>query len=204
VTNSSTLSDTTAAPAAPSAVETNEDSVSDDTLVLAYLRGNAAAFDTLYERYKGPIYRFLQRQLDESRAHDAFQDTWTKLISTLPNYKRSGKFGAYLFRIAHNVLMDEYRKNKHFVAADDPETESIDQAADVERQVDEQLFRRKLYDEIARLPINQRTVWLIKQESQFSLKEIANLTGSSVEGVKSRLRYANEKLKKGMRRYVRS
>ena len=85
------------------------------------------------------------------------------------------------------------------------ETEDIEaEGSDVAEQVSRAELRTLLYEQIAALPVNQRTVWLIKQETQLNHSEIAELTGTSLEGVKSRLRYANEKLKAGMQRYVRT
>jgi RNA polymerase sigma-70 factor, ECF subfamily len=181
---------------------------SDDKLVESYLLGQAGAFDALYARYKGPIYRFFLRQLPTAQANDAFQETWTKLISNLSGYQPRGLFSAYIFRLAHNVVFDHHRRvmrdGGHTKAI--PDSEVMLQAPAPDAPVDEQVSQSQLQQlldaEIRKLPINQRTVWLIKQETNLSLADIATLTGSSVEGVKSRLRYATDKLKAGLKRYV--
>lgn len=176
----------------------------DDALVAAFRAGDPEAFEELYERYRGPVYRFLLRQLPEATAQDLFQETWMKLLRALQtsSYKPQNVFEAYVFRIAHNLLMDFFRR----------ETRSpVQQAVDAEHpsetledELGEEQLRERLYEEVAKLPVEQRSVWLIKQESALDLQAIANITATSVEGVKSRLRYANEKLKAGMQKHVRS
>jgi RNA polymerase sigma factor (sigma-70 family) len=181
--------------------------VSDDDLLLRYQRGDAASFEQLYARHKGPVYRFFLRQLPPAQANDGFQETWTKLISNLDKFEARGVFQAYLFKLAHNVLMDHHRKSMRPInqTTNAVETEDIEaEGSDVAEQVSRAELRTLLYEQIAALPVNQRTVWLIKQETQLNHSEIAELTGTSLEGVKSRLRYANEKLKAGMQRYVRT
>jgi RNA polymerase sigma factor (sigma-70 family) len=80
----------------------------------------------------------------------------------------------------------------------------IDSSADTTATAEQTQLAERLFGEIRKLPIAQRSVWILKQESGLGLKEIADLTNSTVEGVKSRLRYANEKLRTGMQKYVRS
>ena len=176
----------------------------DDALMLRYRQGDMAAFERLYERHKGPIYRFFLRQLSPAQANDGFQETWTKLISSVDRFEPRGAFQAYLFKLAHNVLMDHHRSDMRTVVQGGQVDDVVEEGSDVTEQVSELELRALLHAEITNLPINQRTVWLIKQETQMNLSEIAELTGATVEGVKSRLRYANEKLKAGMRRYVRT
>jgi len=177
---------------------------SDDALVLRYRQGDSGAFELLYERHKGPIYRFFLRQLAPAQANDGFQETWTKLISNVDKFEPRGAFQAYLFKLAHNVLMDYHRLAMRSGISDNAPSDIVEEESDVAGKVSDMQLRTLLHAEIARLPLNQRTVWLIKQETQMNLSEIAELTGATLEGVKSRLRYANEKLKAGMQRYVRA
>ena len=189
-------------------VENAVDDLSDDLLVLNYQRGDSASFEKLYNRHKGAIYRFFLRQLPPAQANDGFQETWTKLITNIDKFEPRGAFQAYLFKLAHNVLMDHHRQSMRASARRaEGEIEPDDivaEGSDVTEQVSAAELRQLLHAEIALLPINQRTVWLIKQETRLNHTEIAELTGTSLEGVKSRLRYANEKLKAGMQRYVRT
>ncbi len=178
------------------------ESVSDDQLMARYVAGDMSAFETLYARHKGALYRFFLRQLPQAQAQDSYQETWSKLIASAGKYQAKGLFQAYLFKLAHNVLTDQHRKNmRHQSVEVDPDT-LLDPTPGLTEQISRDEIRQSLHNEIAKLPVNQRTVWLIKQETPLSLADIATLTNTTLEGVKSRLRYANEKLKAGMQRYV--
>ena len=191
----------------------------DDELVRHYVAGDDSAFDALYNRHRGPLYRYFKRQTEASVAHDLYQETWMKFIKAAARYQANGKFQAYLFQIAHNVLMDYFRKQKGAHLTDSLPNESVadpgqmgseanqrveveDHNSDLLKNVSREELRECLHEEVARLPVHQRTTWLIKQESQLSMDEIAKLTQTTLETVRSRLRYANEKLKQGMQRYV--
>jgi len=182
---------------------TEPDTQSDEALMSAYADGDASAFDVLYERHKGPLYRYFTRQLSESEANDCFQILWEKLIGNRDRYRPDSAFKSYLFTIAHNVLMDHFRKLGRIGPESDTEPDDLSHdgtgpAADHERGE----LIGKLHGLIRSLPNNQREAWLLRQETTFSTADIARVTGTSEEGVKSRLRYAREKLKQGMARYV--
>ena len=177
---------------------------SDDALVADFRGGDQGGFAALYDRYRGPIYRFLLRQLPEAAAQDLFQETWMKILRALQTstYQAQGVFEAYLFRTAHNLLMDHFRREARRPVQSGLEVEQLSQ--DLEDELSQEQLRERLYEEVAKLPVEQRSVWLIKQESALDMQAIADITSTSLEGVKSRLRYANEKLKAGMQRHVRS
>ena len=176
--------------------------VPDEALIAAYLHGDQSAFEALYQRYRGPLYRYLVRQLPKALAEEAFQDTWLKIIKALPNYTDQGKLQAFLFRICHNVLMDVHRASMRQLEETDAQAEVEDDSADVVAKLSGLQLQQQLYQQLARLPLAQRSAWILKHETQLSLNEIADLTESTVEGVKSRLRYATDKLKQRMQKYV--
>ncbi len=182
--------------------------LTDDELYARYCRGDDDAFSRLYERYRGRVYRYFLRQVTPNLAQDLYQETWMKLIKAVASYEPRGTFAAYLFKLAHNVLMDHYRREtrQNTIIVEEGVTAEalVTEDADPDRQLDRAEMARRLQREISRLPVDQRTTWLIRQESGLDLKTIAAITGTSVEGVKSRLRYANAKLKAGMQRHVRS
>ncbi len=182
-----------------------EEKASDDVLLAHYVAGDQSAFEALYAAHKGPVYRFFLRQLPEEAAHDAFQETWTKLIAAAPAYKPEGKFRSFLFTIAYNVLHDWQRKQMRTAAQvqEQVDTEALVAELDLQSEVEEAQLAKLLRAQVRALPIAQRAVWLLRQESELGLGEIAALTNSTLEGVKSRLRYANQKLKSGMQKYVR-
>lgn len=185
---------------------------SDHALMSAYAAGDPRAFEMLYSRHKGALYRYFLRQLDADRAGDCFQTLWLKLIDNRHRYRPDAPFTHYLFTLAHNVLMDHYRKTRWTAPAPNPSTDpsaedlSPEPGTDIseapDRLVDRQRLLDRLHGLVARLPVHQRNVWLLRQESDLSLEEIAALTQTSAEGVKSRLRYAKDKLKAGMARYA--
>ena len=176
----------------------------DDELIALYVAGQQAAFELLYERHKGPVYRFLLRQLQADAANDAFQETWSKVIANAHKYEPNGKFRSYLFTIAYNVLHDWQRKQMRKPLEALMHEDEIESEENIEAEAEQAQMLEKLHVEIRKLPITQRAVWLLKQESGLGLADIAQLTGSTLEGVKSRLRYANTKLKSGMQKYVRT
>ncbi len=188
----------------PAAAAGPAEEQTDEALMLAYAGGDAGAFDLLYDRHKGPAYRYFTRQLSEAEANDCFQQLWEKLIGNRDRYQPAGAFRSYLFTIAHNVLMDHYRKQGRI--GPEAETEPDDLSgndAGPEAALERGQLIEKLHRLIRSLPNHQREAWLLRQETSFSNAEIARVTGTSEEGVKSRLRYAREQLKRGMARYVR-
>ena len=176
--------------------------VPDDALVAGYLAGDQAAFEHLYTRHKGPIFRYLLHQLPRAAAEDAFQETWLKIIKALPNYESQGKFQAFIFRICHNVLMDQHRASMKGGEEVEAQEEIEDQCSEVAVQASRNQLREILLEQLAALPVAQRSAWIMKHETQLTINQIAELTDSTAEGVKSRLRYATDKLKSRMQKYV--
>jgi RNA polymerase sigma factor (sigma-70 family) len=167
---------------------------SDEDLMRAYGGGDVAAFEQLYQRYRGPLYRYFNRQVSEpATANDLYQGCWEKVIKARRSYRVRSPFRAWLFRIAHNHLVDHYRAGRPTMELPDdnpgPEGEQppnrLDQAQRGQR------FRTALEG----LPPEQRDVLLLRLESGFSVEEIADITGVGAETAKSRLRYATRKLK---------
>jgi RNA polymerase sigma factor (sigma-70 family) len=179
---------------------------SDEELMLLYRDGDAGAFDALYARHKGGVYRYLLRQCrDAAAAEELFQDVWMNLVRARSGYTVQAKFTTYLYHLAHNRLIDHYRKNGHavMVSLDEEEGEAALEVPDGrERAADEALDSRRqaarLLELIAALPGVQREAFLLQQESGMSVEEIAQATGVNRETAKSRLRYAMAKLRQGL------
>ncbi len=177
---------------------------SDEDLMLAYAAGDAAAFDALYARHKGGVYRYLLRQCRQGGvADEMFQDIWMSLIRARTSYVPSAKFTTWLYRLAHNRLIDHYRASGqvHLVSADDEAHADVVAALPAaqneqpERRAEARELGARLMDAVAALPAPQREAFLLQHEGGLSLAEIAELTGSGIETVKSRLRYATNKLR---------
>jgi RNA polymerase sigma factor (sigma-70 family) len=180
---------------------------SDEELMLLYRDGEAGAFDALYARHKGGVYRYLLRQCrDAAAAEELFQDVWMNLVRARSGYTVQAKFTTYLYHLAHNRLIDHYRKNGHavVVSLDEEEGEAaLDLPDERERPAADALDARRqaqrLMELIAALPEVQREAFLLQQESGMSVEEIAQATGVNRETAKSRLRYAMTKLRQGLK-----
>lgn len=171
----------------------------DETLMLAFAAGDATAFEQLYARHRGALYRFLLRQLrDNALADEFFQDVWQRVIAARHGWKPEAAFTTWLFRIAHNRLNDHWRARKHRPPAPEDADERMLQVADPEtpeRVLSEFEQRRQLQLALDELPDDQREVVLLRLEQELTLEEIGQITGVGRETVKSRLRYAMDKLR---------
>jgi RNA polymerase sigma-70 factor (ECF subfamily) len=180
---------------------------SDEELMLLYRDGEAGAFDVLYARHKGGVYRYLLRQCrDAAVAEELFQDVWMNLVRARAGYTVQAKFTTYLYRLAHNRLIDHYRKYSHatVVAFEDEGEDAVVEVPDererpAEDALDAKRQAARLVELIAGLPEAQREAFLLQQEGDMSVEDIARATGVSRETAKSRLRYAMVKLKQGMK-----
>jgi RNA polymerase sigma-70 factor (ECF subfamily) len=172
---------------------------SDEQLMLGYANGDMGSFETLYERHRAPLYRYLLRQSGnhQATAEEIFQEVWASIIMSRNQYQASAKFSTYLYTIAHNRAIDHFRKNT--VRLVDSENNETDELPDNTADPAKQLFVDKCIELLQRLvqtlPIEQRNVFVLRQESQHSLEEIAEITASTHEATKSRLRYAVKKLR---------
>ncbi len=177
----------------------------DEDLMLAYRDGDARAFETLYHRHKGPLYRYLTRQCGDRRiAEELFQDVWARLIQARRRYTVRARFTTYLYTLAHNRLIDHYRRQGRLPASFGLDAEPRGEALAAnpgcepeQRAVAEQTAQR-FAAALAALPEAQREAWLLREESGLSVEEIAIATGVAHEAAKSRLRYANKRLRKAM------
>jgi RNA polymerase sigma-70 factor (ECF subfamily) len=170
----------------------------DEALMLRYAGGDAAAFEALYARHRTPLYRYIARQAgDDALANDLYQATWERVIRARQRYRPDAPFGAWLFRIARNQLIDHWRSQKPTVAADDVPLAA--DAPDPPERHDADASRALLRRTVSELPDDQRDAMLLKLDGGFSLQEIAVITGVGRETVKSRLRYAVRKIRQVMK-----
>ena len=183
--------------------------MSDEALMLAYREGDAAAFEALYRRWRGRLYRTLLRQCGAAaQAEELFQDVWLKVVNARRGYEVAAKFSTWLFRIAHNRLIDHYRsQGRAEIASYDDDPEDADRVAALPAAASGQpeilLERKALAEELLRqieaLPAAQRETFLLSEEGELTLEEIAAATGTSRETAKSRLSYALNKLRAGLK-----
>lgn len=183
----------------------NSPETADAELMTQFAAGDQGAFAQLYMRYRGPLYRYFRRQLASQEADDCFQALWLKVIGHAPRYRTDGSFKGFVFTLAHNQLMDHYRKQRRTIvddAGDAAVADLEDGGPTPEAAANAEQLRDRLYTLLARLPLHQREAWILKQDAAMTVADIAVITGTSPEGVRSRLRYASDKLKAGMARYV--
>jgi RNA polymerase sigma-70 factor (ECF subfamily) len=175
------------------------DAPHDHELMLRYQAGEPASFGALYERYRRPLYRYFARQVDAMFVDDLFQDTWLRVIRAKTTYRAGAPFQAYIFRIAHNVLVDHYRRNAHPAsptATDD--LDPIDETPGPEANARAAELRAAFATALRSLPNEQRETFLLHEDAGLTLEQIAGIVGTGRETVKSRLRYAVKRLRKAL------
>lgn len=177
---------------------------SDEALMARYRDGDAAAFDVLYHRHRGGLYRFVLRQVSsKALADELYQDVWMKLVDARDRYAPTARFSTWLYRMARNRVIDHYRRSAVRVADDgrghtDPDSVAGGQSAEPERMAEIDGAMASLATSVAALPEPQRTAFLLREEGGLDLRDIAEVTGVTPETAKSRLRYALAKLRKAL------
>src|SRR3954447_8933155 len=181
------------------------ENVSDEQLMLRYRDGDAVAFEALYGRHRGPVFRYVLRQVGlRSAAEEVFQETWMNIIAARSRYRVQARFATFLYHIAHNCVVDHFRRKTplHLISLDDNAEEAIQVAASErdqpERAVASRQLSAKLLNALSLLPPEQREAFLLHQEGGLTVEEIATITSTGRETVKSRLRYALAKLREGV------
>jgi RNA polymerase sigma-70 factor (ECF subfamily) len=182
--------------------------VDDSALMLRYRDGDMRAFELLYARHKGSLYRYLQRLCrDPEVANDLFQEVWGKVIASRERYEARAQFNTFLFRIAHNCAIDYFRRSGRVspsMLADVNDLEEVLPGRDSDRpeaQVSDLQVNADFKQALESLPEEQRNVFVLYEESGLSLEEIGKVTGVAMETAKSRLRYAVVKLRAALKHH---
>jgi RNA polymerase sigma-70 factor (ECF subfamily) len=179
----------------------------DEQLMLAFAQGDAGAFDRLYARHRGTVFRFISRSLpSRADAEEIFQEVWMKAIEARARYEPRAKFTTWIYAIAHNRLVDVWRKKGLALVpldgGDDDGRPGIDPPDDPANEPFAQASTREAMARFAaafgKLPPAQREAFVMKEEADMSIAEIAAATGSSAEAVKSRVRYATARLREAL------
>ena len=181
----------------------------DEDLMHAWQAGDVAAFDALYAKHRGGVFRYLLRHCgDRSTAEELHQDVWLKLIAARATYQPTARFATWLYTVARNRMVDHWRSRapwrvQSFVQDDvDGDADlaqalvDVSPAADPLRAAASAEQGRRIVAALADLPGAQRDAFLLHVEGGLALTEIAALTGAPAETVKSRLRYAYARLRK--------
>jgi RNA polymerase sigma-70 factor (ECF subfamily) len=174
--------------------------LNDTALMLRYQDGDVAAFETLYGRHRGPLFRYLLRHIGNQQfAEDVFQEVWSRIIRNRKKYRPAAQFTTYMYHIARNCSVDHFRRrgNQQKLATeqDDAIEDTAASTGDPVRSAEAGDIRNTLTAALNKLPTEQREVFLLHEESGLTLEEIGAVTGVGRETVKSRLRYALAKLR---------
>lgn len=178
--------------------------IPDAVLVKRYEEGDESALSTLIKRHQSKIYGFIYSKIpDRDTTEDIFQDTFIKVIKTLKSksYNEEGKFLPWVMRIAHNLIIDHFRRNKKMPMYRETEEFSIfsimsDKSLTIENQMIADQVQIDLKKIIEELPHDQKEVLIMRIYQDLSFKEISELTGVSINTALGRMRYALMNMRK--------
>lgn len=173
--------------------------MTDEELVVLYAKGNNNAFDILLSRYQSSIYSYINFIVhNKDLAEDIFQETFVKVIMTIKQnrYTESGKFKAWIMRIAHNLIIDNYRQERieNTISNDEVEVDLFNNMKLCDDSIEDHMVRQQALKDVRKLveflPENQREVLVMRYYQDLSFKEIADITGVSINTALGRMRYA--------------
>ncbi|MCP4309901.1 MAG: sigma-70 family RNA polymerase sigma factor [Bacteroidetes bacterium] len=179
--------------------------LNDQELVQAYIKGDQSAIETLITRHRSKVYTYILLTIkNQQLAEDLFQETFIKVIKSLRGgkYKDNGRFLSWVIRIAHNLIIDHFRKEKQMnsISNDDTEVDLFNSKKFSDRNIEEIIVSNQIRSElrtlINELPADQREVVLLRHYGELSFKEIADQTGVSINTALGRMRYALINLRK--------
>jgi RNA polymerase sigma-70 factor (ECF subfamily) len=173
--------------------------MSDEELVVLYAKGNNSAFDVLLNRHKSSVHSYIYYIVhDRDLTEDIFQETFMKVIMTIKQgrYTENGKFKAWIMRIAHNLVIDNFRqeRNENSISNDEVDTDLFNDVRLCDGTVEDQMVQEQVFADVRKmvkhLPDNQREVLEMRYYRDMSFKEIADITGVSINTALGRMRYA--------------
>jgi RNA polymerase sigma-70 factor (ECF subfamily) len=182
----------------------------DYELVEEFVNGRQSSFEILINRHKKKVFNYIMLMVkNEQLAEDIFQDTFIKVIQSLKEgkYKDNGKFISWVVRIAHNLVIDHFRREKQMTMLSNENyvTDLFNNKKMSERNVEEIIVREQVHSDIRKLidqlPDDQKQVILLRHFGELSFKEIADQTGVSINTALGRMRYALINLRKLIQKY---
>ncbi|OAV69916.1 RNA polymerase sigma factor sigM [Bacteroidales bacterium Barb6XT] len=174
-------------------------SMTDEELVVLYAEGDNAAFDVLLNRHKSSIHSYIYYIVrNRDITEDIFQETFVKVIVTIKQgrYTENGKFKAWITRIAHNLIIDHFRQERteNTISNDEVEVDLFNNMKLCDSTIEDDLVRTQVFSDVKKLvqflPESQREVLEMRYYRDLSFKEIADITGVSINTALGRMRYA--------------
>ena len=179
-----------------------EESPGDAVLIELFRGGDERAFEELYRRYRGRLYAFLNNLVGPgAECDEVFEETWLRVIDRLPKYRDDGRFGAWLFRVARNIFYDRLRRRRGeadqlSLDVDEP-VQIASGGAGPGEQLELSEVERLIFDEVAKLPLELRETFCLRQQG-VAFKEIAAMQNCSINTALSRMQYALRALRKAL------
>lgn len=171
----------------------------DDELVVLYNEGNNRAFDILLERYQQKLFSYIFFIIkDQKISEDIFQETFMKAIVTIKSgrYTENGRFYSWLSRIAHNLIIDQFRteRNENTISSEEGGYDLLNNQDICEENIEESIINAQIMKDIRKLvdnlPANQKEIIMMRFYRNMSFKDIAEVTGTSINTALGRMRYA--------------
>ena len=181
--------------------------ISDYELIMRFIKGEQSCFEDLIHRHKNKVFAYISLYIrDQALAEDIFQDTFLKVIQSVKSgrYYDNGKFISWVMRIAHNLIIDHFRRVKQMntVSNDNYESDIFNSTRFAENNVEDDMIKRQVQKDIRKmitqLPDDQREVVILRHYAGLSFKEIAEITNVSINTALGRMRYALINLRKIM------
>jgi RNA polymerase sigma-70 factor (ECF subfamily) len=180
---------------------------SDYELIQRFIKGEQSCFEQLIHRHKNKVFAYISLYIrDQALAEDLFQDTFVKVIQSVKagKYQDNGKFISWVMRIAHNLIIDHFRRVKQMntVSNDDYESDLFNSKKLAESTIEDDMIKRQIQKDvrkmISQLPDDQREVVILRHYAGLSFKEIADITDVSINTALGRMRYALINMRKLM------
>ena len=181
--------------------------ISDYELILRFIKGEQSCFEQLIHRHKNKVFAYISLYIrDQALAEDIFQDTFLKVIQSVKagKYSDNGKFISWVMRIAHNLIIDHFRRIKQMntISNDDYDSDLFNSKRFAMDNIEDDMIKRQIQKDVRRmishLPDDQREVVILRHYAGLSFKEIAEITDVSINTALGRMRYALINMRKIM------
>ena len=174
------------------------DKLSDNELIATYMQGDKQAFEVLLARHQQKVFNYIFSLVkDKALADDIFQDTYIKIVNTLRSgtYRDEGKYIQWVMRIAHNLVIDHFRRNQRFpLVRTDENFDIFDVLDNSEESIEQKIIKSQIHSDVKKLirqlPDEQRRVLVMRHYANMSFKDISDKTGVSINTALGRMRYA--------------